>query len=269
MRVELGKYVFSKLGYLAGSDEERLADMNEALRDEGVRAIFATRGGKGSYRIANRLDFRAAAANPKFVVGFSDITALHLALYRTCRLVGVHGPLSSWSAEFIGPDSVDALRGALTTADAIVVQSDPHEPTSSLTTRGQAVGRLIGGNLDTLAICAGWALPSLDGCILFIEAAEMGLGHVDRQLTMLAKAGHLKGIRGIAVGQFTNYSVGDHGWSVLDVLRDHFSQLGVPILGGLPIGHGKNPKTIPIGTQATLDAETGKLQVAAGSRSLR
>jgi muramoyltetrapeptide carboxypeptidase len=101
---------------------------------------------------------------------------------------------------------------------------------------------------------------------LFIEAVEMGLGHVDRQLTMLAKAGHLKGIRGIAVGQFTNFSVGDHGWSVLDVLRDHFSHLGVPILGGLPIGHGKNPKTIPIGTQAILDADTGKLEVAAGSR---
>ena len=267
LRVELGKHVFSKVGYLAGTDEERLLDVNEALRDEGVRAIFATRGGKGSYRIADRLDFRAAAVNPKFVVGFSDITALHLALYRACCLVGVHGPLSSWSAEFIGPDSVDALRRALTTTDPIVVQSDPSEPTSSLTTRGRAAGRLIGGNLDTLAICAGWALPSLDRCILFIEAAEMGLGHVDRQLTMLAKAGHLKGIRGIAVGQFINFSVGDHGWSVLDVLRDHFSHLGVPILGGLPIGHGQNPKTIPIGAQAVLDADTGKLQVTAASRA--
>jgi muramoyltetrapeptide carboxypeptidase len=123
LRVELGKYVFSKVGYLAGTDEERLADMNEALRDVGVRAIFATRGGKGSYRIADRLDFRAAAANPKLVVGFSDVTALHLALYRACRLVGVHGPLSSWSAEFIGPDSVDALRSALTTTDPIVVHN--------------------------------------------------------------------------------------------------------------------------------------------------
>jgi muramoyltetrapeptide carboxypeptidase len=267
LRVELGKHVFSRLGYLAGTDEERVTDVNEALRDEGIRAIFATTGGKGSYRIADRLDFKAAAANPKFVVGFSDITALHLALYRACRLVGVHGPLSSWSAEFIGPASVDALRKALTTTDPIDIHPDPGEPTRALTTKGHAVGRLIGGNLDTLAICAGWALPSLDGSILFIEAADMGLGHVDRQLTMLTKAGHLKGIRGIAVGQFVNYKTGDHGWSVLDVLRDHFGRIGVPILGGLPIGHGKNPKTIPIGTQAMLDADAGKLHVAAGSRS--
>jgi muramoyltetrapeptide carboxypeptidase len=267
LRVELGKHVFSQVGYLAGADEERLADMNEALRDEGVRAIFATRGGKGSYRIADRLDFRAALANPKFVVGFSDITALHLALYRACRLVGMHGAISDRITTSVGQESAARLRGALTTTDPIVVQSDPSESTSSLTTRGQATGRLVGGNLDTLSICAGWALPSLDGCILVIEAIEMGLGQVDRQLTMLAKAGHLKGVQGIAVGQFTKFHAVVNGWSILDVLRDHFSHMEVPILGGLPIGHGANARAIPIGTQAVLDADAGSLQAAAGSRS--
>jgi muramoyltetrapeptide carboxypeptidase len=263
--LQLGEHVFSQVDYLAGTDEERLADVNEALRDEGVRAIFATRGGRGSYRIADRLDFRAAATNPKFVVGFSDITALHLALFRACLLVGIHGAISSWNSTTINQESVDGLRRALMTTDPIVVQSDLSESTASLTTRGQAVGRLIGGNLDTLSICAGWALPSLEDCILVIEAIGVGLGQVDRQLTMLTKAGHLRGIQGVAVGQFTDFDAVVNGWSILDVLRDHFRHMNVPILGGLPIGHGVNARTIPTATRAVLDAETGTLEMAPGS----
>lgn len=260
LRVEIGRHAFCEVGYLAGTDEQRLADLNEALRDDGVRAIFATTGGKGSYRIAQRLDFDAATRNPKFLVGFSDITALHLALLKSSKLVGVHGLLSSWSDDYIGPQSVEALRRALMTEDEVLVHSDPLEPTASLTTKGIACGHLIGGNLDTLAITAGWALPSLEGAILLIEAANMGLGHVDRQLTMLTNAGHLKGILGIAVGQFTNFDA--HGnWTIIDVLRDHLNRYGIPILGGLPIGHGKNPQTVPLGTLATLNADAGTLCV--------
>ena len=266
LRVELGQHVFSRFGYLAGTDEERLADLNDALRDEGVRAVFASRGGKGSYRIANRLDFAAAARNPKFVVGFSDVTAIHLALYNVCRLVGIHGPLSSWSSEIIGPESVKALRLALMTDDAIVVHADPSESTFSLTTHGRAVGRLIGGNLDTLAICAGWALPRLEGCILLIEAVEQGFGHVDRQLTMLANAGHLRGLQGVAVGQFTKFGTHESGWTIIDVLRHHLCLYGVPILGGLPIGHGTNPRTLPIGATVVLDADVATLQVVSGKK---
>ena len=260
LRVEVGQHAFCEVGYLAGTDEQRLADLNDALRDDGVRAIFATTGGKGSYRIAQRLDFDAATRNPKFLVGFSDITALHLALLRFSGLAGVHGLLSSWSDEYIGPQSVEAFRRALMTADDIVIRADLLEPTASLTTKGIACGHLVGGNLDTLAITAGWALPNLDGAILLIEAANMGLGHVDRQLTMLANAGHLKGIHGVAVGQFTSFHA--HGdWTIIDVLRDHLNRYGIPILGGLPIGHGKNPQTVPLGTMATLDADTGTLCV--------
>jgi len=265
LTVEIGKHAFNEVGYLAGTDEERLADLNDALRDPRVRAIFATRGGKGSYRIADRLDFYAAARDPKFLIGFSDITALHLALFRACGLVGIHGPLASWSDEFVGPESVESLRRALMTNDPIVLCADPLEATSSLTTSGQASGILIGGNLDTLAISAGWALPSVEGAILLIEASNMGLGHVDRQLTMLANAGHLKGLHGVAVGQFTDFK--PHGdLTIIDVLRDRLGRHGVPILGGLPIGHGKHPKTVPIGTMATLDAKRGTLTVMAGTR---
>ena len=121
----------------------------------------------------------------------------------------------------------------------------------------------MGGNLDAIANAAGWALPSFDGAILLIEGVGMGLGQIDRQLTMLANAGHLGGLRGIAVGQFAKS--GTHGdWTAVDVLRDRLSRLDVPILGGLPIGHGKDPATVPLGTTAMLDADTGTLEVASG-----
>ena len=226
----------------------------------------ATTGGKGSYRIADKLDFAAAARNPKFLIGFSDITALHLALLRGSGLAGVHGPLSSWSEEYIGPESVESLRRSLMTEADIILRSDPVESTSALTTRGKAAGPLIGGNLDTLAICAGWALPSLDGAILLIESVVgSGLGQIDRQLTMLANAGHLRGIRAVAVGQFTGFN--PHGdFTVIDLLRDHLKRWDVPILGGLPVGHGKNPRTVPIGTAAELDADAGTLCVSPSAR---
>jgi len=262
LHVEIGAHAFKRHGFLAGTDAERLDDLNAALRDPGVRAIFATTGGKGSYRIADRLDFDAAKRNRPVLVGFSDITALHLALWRWCRLPGLHGPLASWSETIVDSASVAALRDALMTLETVVVAARNSEETRVLTTSGRATGPLVGGNLDTLAITAGWALPNLHGAILLIEGANMGLGHIDRQLTMLRKSGLLDGLAGVAVGQFTGCSRHE-AWGAEDVLREHLEPLGVPILGGLPIGHGQSPRTVPIGCHADLVADVGLLTVAA------
>jgi muramoyltetrapeptide carboxypeptidase len=113
LNVDFGRHAFEKKSYLAGTDEERLADLDEALRDPDIRAVLATRGGKGSYRIADRLDFDAARRNPKFLVGFSDITILHLSLYRHCGLVGLHGALSLEDDGSPGPGNTEALYKAL------------------------------------------------------------------------------------------------------------------------------------------------------------
>lgn len=126
-------------------------------------------------------------------------------------------------------------------------------------------GRLIGGNQDLLAIASGWALPSLDGAILLLEAVNLRLGHIDRQLTMLTNSGALNGIVGVAVGQYTECgpdSTTRGDWDEIDVLEDRLSRLGVPILGGLPIGHGNDAHAVPIGTKASLDVEAGALRVA-------
>lgn len=259
LRVDFGEHAFRKVGYLAGTDDERLADINTALRDDEVRAIFTTRGGKGSYRIADRLDFNAAQRDPKFLVGFSDITILHLALYKHCGISGVHGALVGVDGQF-GPQNGASLRSILMTEDPIVIRSRGAEVTSTLTTSGVAEGVLLGGNLDSIATAAGWAFPPMDGAILLLEAVNMHLGQVDRQLTMLRKAGHLGGLTGVAIGQFTGFQPSNE-FTIVDLLREHFHSMGVPVLGGLPLGHGDEPLSTLVGVTATLDATSQSLTV--------
>lgn len=265
LNAEVAPHVFDEYGYLAGKDKDRLSDINDALRDPSVKAIFATRGGKGAYRIADGLDFEAAKNNPKLLLGFSEITILHMALLKNCGLAGLHG--ACWDAETFGNATADSFKQAIFTTEPVTIKANPNEPTIQLTTSGQVTGRLIGGNQDSIATGAGWALPSFDGAILLLEAVNMRLGHIDRQLTMLMNAGHLRGIKGIVIGQYTDcepVSTTPGSWTTLDVLRERLSKLNVPILGGLPIGHGKYPIAVPIGTMAKLDADAQVLEVAAG-----
>ncbi len=259
LKVDFAEHVFDVRGYLAGRDTDRLADLNAALCDPDIRAVFATRGGKGSYRIADRLDFAAVRRDPKFVVGFSDITALHLSLWQRCRLVGMHGGLYGVD-DRIAPETVETLRCALMDRRQTVLAADAAEPTAALTTAGQASGVLIGGNLDMVATAAGWSLPDLRGAILLLEAVAMGPGQVDRQWTMLEKSGRLDGIAGIAFGQFTGFRT-DGPWTVFDFLKEHVARLDVPVLGGLPLGHGTRPRAVPVGAPAHLDATAGRLTV--------
>lgn len=133
--------------------------------------------------------------------------------------------------------------------------------TAALTTKGNAEGRLIGGNIGMVATTAGWALPNLNGAILLLEAVNMYVGQVDRHLTMLRKAGHLDGVKGVALGQFTGYDP-YRSYSILDLLRDHLQHLNVPILGGLPLGHGNAPLSTRLGSMARLDAAFQTLTIA-------
>ncbi|CAN7533481.1 LD-carboxypeptidase [Rhizobium sp. LjRoot30] len=259
--VDFGPHAFHKLGYLAGTDDERLSDLNDAFRDPQVRAVFATRGGKGSYRIADGIDFEAVRRDPKPLVGFSDITILHLALWKHCRLVCIAGGLMGDSLGGPPGETNSALlKRLLMNDDDIVLDARPEEATSALTTHGMARGRLIGGNLELVATAAGWALPDLRGAILVLEAISLHRGQVDRNLTMLRKAGHLDGLAGVAVGQFTGFDLKLRP-NVIDILRDHLRWLDVPILGGLPVGHGERAMSIPHGAMAALDTSARTLTI--------
>ncbi len=263
LEVEVGAHALDRHGYLAGTDEDRIADLNHALRDPEAKAIIATRGGKGAYRIAGQMDFEAAARNPKLVIGFSEITILQMALLKSCGLASLHG--AAWPDDF-DEASAQSFRAAVFSDEPVEIRSRAEEVTSALTTSGRCSGILIGGNQDMLATAEGWALPTLDRAILLLEAVNLRLGHIDRQLTRLQSIGALDGIVGVAVGQYAECgpdetTQGD--WSVNDVLRDNLDRLNVPVLGGLPIGHGDKPLAVPIGTMATLDADAGLLEVEA------
>lgn len=264
--VELGHHTFDTVGYLAGHDQDRLADLNDALRDPGVRAIFATRGGKGAYRIAADLDFAAARSDPKPLIGFSDITYLHLALHRFAVPTGFHGPMVNWNDDYCDADSAEALRRALMQPENVQVRSNPTDYTARFTRGGQATGTLIGGNFDSISRSVGWLMPSLDRAILLIEDHHgTGLGQIDRCFAHLAGSGALDQLAGIAIGTFGEFETTEaSGWTLDNVISDWLDRLGVPVLGGLPLGHGRNPATVPLGTTTTINPSTTTMAVAAG-----
>ncbi|MEU4420990.1 LD-carboxypeptidase [Actinoplanes sp. NPDC024001] len=272
LRVELGEHVFEQWGYMAGRDEQRVADLNAALRDPEVRAVITTRGGKGAYRIVDEVDVEAARRDPKPLVGFSDVTHLHVALWARGGLASLHGPFANWFDPAMGPATEESLRRALMTTEPVVLCRDQRETTASVNTEGTASGPLVGGNLDALRTEAGAGLPNLRGTILFLEHQRgTGLGEVDRALTQLIRTGTLDGVHGIVLGQFLGFekdldspSLG--GWTIVDVLRDRLARLGVPVLGGIPAGHGFHPPTIPLGTSAVIDTAAGTLTVDAAVR---
>jgi muramoyltetrapeptide carboxypeptidase len=265
LRVSVAPHAYARAGYFAGADALRLADLNAALADPTVRGVICTRGGYGVQRLLDDLDLAAVRADPKLVVGFSDITALQLALWRGARLPSVHGPGAAWLDERTGPESADALRRALMTTETIVVKARPDEETSEVRVSGPGpatvTGPLLGGNLCLLSASVGTPdLPDLTGAILLLEEVGEPPYKIDRMLTQLRRSGALRGLAGVAVGQFNDCA---DGWevSVADVLAERLGSLGVPVLGGLPIGHGKDQLAVPVGVPATLDVDAATLTV--------
>lgn len=191
---------------------------------------------------------------------------LHLALWQRCRIGGFHGPHAAWT-DYYGDEAAASLRRALMDPDVLTIAQDRSALTAPVLIEGTAHGVLMGGNLDMLRTSVGWACPSFDGAILLIEAVDMLIGAIDRSLTQLRRCGCLDGLRGIAVGQFIRSGERKDGkWSAVDVLFDHLGPLGVPVLGGVPIGHGPRPMTVPFGTPAVLDTAARTLTVQPGTR---
>jgi muramoyltetrapeptide carboxypeptidase len=252
----LGHHVDDRLGFLAGSDEARAGDLNDAIRDPEIRAIVALLGGCGSLRLLAGIDTDALRADPKPLIGFSDITALH-GLWREVGVPSVHGAIAG--------DHADTVRRLLTGEAGEPVLSDRDRYGAELTTTGTATGLLFGGNLEMLARSVGVVHVDLGGNVLLLEINRAaGIGMVDRALTQLLLSGTLAGISGVAIGELEGFEgYEDRDWSVLDVLHDRLDPLGVPVLAGLPLGHLKSPVSVPLGTDCHLDADAGTLTVAA------
>lgn len=261
LEVEVGAHTLAEHGWMAGSDEARRDDLNKALRDPSIRAVFASRGGAGSYRIADRVDIEAVRNDPKPLVGFSDITNLHLRMWAGASATSIHGCIGRNQA-------ADDVRRLIMEGAQLTVEADLDVLTSPLRVGGAANGPLLGGNLREVAGMVGAGLPDLAGAILFLEdLRHVGLGQVDRNLTQLLRSGAMNEVAGIVLGLFDGFEVyEDRGWHLLDVLGDRLLNLGVPVLGGIKAGHGgtnergePDQRSLCLGATASLDATAGTL----------
>jgi muramoyltetrapeptide carboxypeptidase len=284
--------VLTRYGYLAGNDAQRAADINAMFADREVRALFSVHGGWGSARLLPFLDWKTIRANPKLVIGFSDVTALHLAFAAQAGFPTIHGPnaANSWMDRSWGSLWALAFQGSTPTfapppapappspeaADPTGAPTPPSDLTTALpllpnpyaitTIRpGKAVGRLIGGNLSVLVGLVGTPyFPDVSGAILFLEDAGEAEYRIDRMLTHLALAGVLKKAAGLVFGECRgcHIEVPDYKGFTLDQLFfQHFGRLGVPAFSGAQIGHIANQYCMPIGVRAEIDAAAGTIRM--------
>ncbi len=268
-KVREAPHLRARYGQFAGTDAERAADVNAMFADPGVQGILAMTGGSGGNRILPLLDYAAIGRNPKFLGGFSDITALLTAVHARTGLVGFHCPVavSEWNAF-----SVEHFRGTVIDAQALTLRNplehdDNIVPRSGRTTTlrgGTARGRLLGGNLAVLTSMAGspyW--PDFDGAILFLEEINEYIYRVDRMLSTLKLAGVLERVAGVVLGAFTKCGPGDGNYGTLtldEVFDDYFKPLGVPVYSGASFGHIKRKFTLPVGLEVEMDAGAGTLR---------
>lgn len=263
-----GRHVSDIYGYFSGSDADRAADIHAMFADESVRAIFAIRGGWGSARLLPLLDWKLIRANPKLVIGSSDVTALHLAIAARGGFASIHAPNVSNHWDKISWDSfwTIAFDGETPLLDGAQGQDKTQERWRITTLHpGKARGRLIGGNLTVLSTLVGtpW-LPDFKGAILFLEEVGEAEYRVDRMLNQLALSGILGRLAGVIFGQcmrcsanVPNYA----GFTVPDILGQYFKPLGIPAFSGANIGHIANQLSLPVGAQVEMDADAGTIRL--------
>lgn len=272
LKAKYGGNVKKRTGYLGGSVAERVGDLHEMFTDPEVKGVFAIRGGYGSAQLLDKIDYGLIARNPKVFVGYSDITAMHLALQRHAKLVTFHGPvpLSKFTAY-----TQESFRKALFEPKPIGVlrnpkESNPLRPEHTLRTvrPGKARGLLAGGNLTLLSTTLGTPYEvETKGKIFFIEDVDEQPYSIDRMLTHLRLAGKFDGVAGVVFGECADCKPRDFKpsftstYSLGEVVDNILGELKVPVLAGLTIGHTDDQLTLPVGVMASLDAEKGELEI--------
>ena len=242
-------HLYAQTGYLAGDDDNRLQDLHMMFRDPEVKAVFCARGGYGTLRLLDQIDYSLIDDNPKIVAGYSDITALLLALYKMNGLATFHGPLVKDLTKNKNRN-ITALLDMIGSEDA--VEWDLHETTCLRP--GRAAGPLLGGNLTLISHLLGTPyMPSLSGAILFIEDRGEPLYRIDRMLTHLYLGGVLKELAGLVAGSF------EYNGDAMDIgqlLMERTSESGIPVVAGMPFGHGRVNLPLPVGLRASIDTES-------------
>lgn len=270
LKPKFGKYVRGRRGFLSGTEDERLEDLHAMFADRDVAAIFALQGGYGTPRLLDRLDYDLIRKNPKILLGYSDITGLHLAIGKKAGLVTFHGP------NMIGtlpPRTLELLKKALFVPEPIgevtnPEETDPLNPEFPLHTvsPGVARGRIVGGNLTLVSVTMGtpFEIETKDRILLIEDTGEAPY-RIDRMLVQLKLAGKLQQAAGIVFGTCSDCGTSRSSFeltlSLSEILDELLGSLGKPVLAGLVFGHTKEKAIIPFGVEAELDATGRRLTI--------
>jgi len=270
LKVKLGKHIDSHYGHLAGTDEERAEDLNNMFKDPEVDAIIALRGGSGAARILDKIDYESIAKNPKIFIGYSDITALHMAIYAKTGLVTFHGPMavSTWNSfsytifkEILFNKNAYTFENTKETGDNLIQTKNRIRTITS----GKAEGILLGGNLSVLTGIMGSSyLPNWENKILYLEEVGEKIYAIDRMMSQLKLAGVLDKISGFVFGKCTDCDPGGSGYGSLtleEVIDHYIKPLNIPAYTGAMFGHVDDNSTIPNGINAAIDADKGTISM--------
>ncbi len=265
LEVRLGDHIDDRHGYMAGTDVDRTADLHAMLADPSIRAVICLQGGYGTGRMIPLLDEATFAANPKILCGYSDITTLHLAQDRWADVISFYSNgASGIGAPEVSDWSKAHLKRALFGAEQFgPIGPNPDDPYVRTIVGGRATGRLAGGCAGLVCSAIGTRLqPDFRGRIVVLEEIELEGYVFDGFLTHLRNAGLFDDAAGIVIGDIvTKWSGGIAELSAEDMVEDILAPLGLPLVFGLPVGHGKHHATVPLGALATLDADAGTLVV--------
>jgi muramoyltetrapeptide carboxypeptidase len=252
-RTEYDQGLFERQRYLAGSDDRRLVELHAAFADPGIRAVFCARGGYGATRLLRQLASSAPEGAPKPLIGFSDITALHLWLQAHGR-ISIHGPVLAQLPRLPAPTCARLFD--------LLESARPAPPLAGTTSYvgGVAEGPLLGGNLSVFTRLLGTPyMPPLEGAILLLEDQGERPYRLDRMWTHLQLAGVFARVRGIALGSFTACEEPGANYTSDEVLRELAASTGLPCAAGFPIGHGDLNEPVPLGVRVRLDADGARL----------
>ncbi|WP_370773142.1 LD-carboxypeptidase [Clostridium sp.] len=265
LKVVVGESCLSEHGFLSGTDDIRAKDINCMFADKNIKGIFALRGGYGCARLLNLIDFKLIKKNPKIFVGYSDITALHIAINQKSKLVTYHGPMIS--TELIkGLDEYTAsyYKKFIFGNEKVEEIYNPEGYNLESINTGISSGQLIGGNLSLICSSLGTKYEiNTKNKILFLEEVEEPPYKIDRMLTQLKQSGKLKDVNGIVLGTFTNCIAPNtkKSLSLQDVFNEIILPLNKPTLSNLACGHCLPTLTLPLGSKVLLDANTKKIKI--------
>lgn len=264
-KTKIGKSCYEKWYTFAGTDEIRAKDIMDFFCDKEVDAIVCMRGGFGSIRLLEMLDYERIKDNPKIFIGFSDISTLHSAFQRKCNLITFHGPMavSNFSESNYDEKTMEHMLDMLENFREETVLRNPDGDAIKTLFGGRAEGRIVGGNLVTIAADIGSEYDfDYEDSILFIEEISEPTYKIDRAISHLIISGKFKGIKGVIIGDFNKCEKdSENSYDLIEVLKDRFEKFNIPVVYNFKSGHCTPMATLPMGAKVIIDADTGVIKL--------